>query len=148
MKLDLPIIISICALVLSILSPVLSAWISGHYRIKEKKLDLTAAKDKELHEIQVRHKMEVIEEYVRAVGELAKCDTTNREVAYGAVLARFICMWNKNTGRCLMKYRRQYGTKISTPFTTISLSFASSYPLIMQSVPITRQIHIRLISKQ
>lgn len=85
MQLDLPIIISICALVLSILSPVLSAWISGHYRIEEKKLDLEAEKNKELHEIQVRHKMEVIEEYVRAVGELAKCDTTNREAAYGAV---------------------------------------------------------------
>ena len=81
----LPIIISVCALVLSIISPVLSAWLNGRYRIKEKKLDLMASREKDLREVQVRHKMEVIEEYVRAVGELSKYDNLNKEVAYGAV---------------------------------------------------------------
>ena len=96
MQLNLPIIISICALVLSILSPVLSAWISGHYRIKEKNLELMAAKSRELREIQVRHKMEVIEEYVRIVGELAKYHTLPKLVEYGAVSGQiYLCVDEK-----------------------------------------------------
>ena len=39
--LDLSLVIAIAALILSALSPLISSLVNGHFRIKEKKLDIT-----------------------------------------------------------------------------------------------------------
>ena len=62
------ILISVAALVLSILSPIVSAWISGHYKIKEKENEYNHEKEQQARVFYLQHKAEVIENYIKAAG--------------------------------------------------------------------------------
>lgn len=64
----LSLIVAFAALVLSVASPLISAWISGHYRIKE--IELQQKHDRELQRQQfyIQHRAEVIEKYIRSAG--------------------------------------------------------------------------------
>lgn len=88
MEWNLSLVISVCAFILAILSPVASALIAGHYRIKEKKLDYDAAREKVRDEIYTRHKREVIEEYIRETGKAVSNPTRENISAYGSTLGQ------------------------------------------------------------
>ncbi len=62
-------IISGAALVLAIVSPVVSSLISGHYRIKELKIKEQAEKESRQQEILDVHRATVIENYISSVGK-------------------------------------------------------------------------------
>ena len=64
------ILISVAALVLSILSPVVSAWINGHYKIKEKEIDYHHEKEQQSRAFYLQHKAEVIENYIKTAGRV------------------------------------------------------------------------------
>lgn len=83
MEWNLSLVISVCAFILAILSPVASALIAGHYRIKEKQLDYDAAREKVRDEIYTRHKREVIEEYIRSVGKVTLDPTRDSLAEHG-----------------------------------------------------------------
>ena len=84
MKYDLSLIIALAALLLSILSPFFSAWINGHYRLKEKKLDIAAEREKEQQTFYVHHRAEVIERYISAAGSAIKNPCPDTMAAFGA----------------------------------------------------------------
>ena len=65
---DLSLVISIVALAASSVSPFASAWLNGHYRMKEKRLDLQAAEQRHRWEFFEQHRAEVIEHYLDTVG--------------------------------------------------------------------------------
>lgn len=76
---DISLIISIIALVVSALSPILSSIISGKYQIrvtkmeteaelKRKQLELNAEAKRRYHEFYEQHRAEVIERYINSVG--------------------------------------------------------------------------------
>lgn len=85
MEWNLSLVISVCAFILAILSPVASALIAGHYRIKEKQLDYDAAREKVRDEIYTRHKREVIEEYIREAGKVTLDPTGDAFAKYGLI---------------------------------------------------------------
>lgn len=62
-------IISGAALVLAILSPIISSWISGHYRMKELEIMKKGEKEKRHQEFFEEHRAAVIEKYMSAVGK-------------------------------------------------------------------------------
>lgn len=66
--LDLSLVIAIAALVLSALSPLISALVSGVFNIKEKQLDISAKENEREQEFFYRHRAEVIENYIKATG--------------------------------------------------------------------------------
>lgn len=66
--LDLSLVIAIAALVLSALSPLVSALISGLFRIKEKRLELAAKQEEQQRDFYYRHRAEVIERYTSSAG--------------------------------------------------------------------------------
>lgn len=88
MEWNLSLVISVCAFILAILSPVASALIAGHYRIKEKQLDYDAAREKVRDEIYTRHRREVIEEYIRETGKAVSNPTRENISAYGSTLGQ------------------------------------------------------------
>lgn len=69
---DLSVLISIVAIILAAVSPFASAIISGLFRLKERKLDLDAEEIRRKNEFYDRHRAEVIEQYISAVGLLAQ----------------------------------------------------------------------------
>ena len=69
---NLSIIISVAALALSIVSPVVSAWISGHYKMKEKEIDLNHDRELQSKRFYLQHKADVIENYIRTAGTVIK----------------------------------------------------------------------------
>lgn len=75
-KIDAPLIISLAALVLAILSPLVTAWVQGKYRLKEIKQE--AQRDAQRHEQQyyTEHRTEVIENYIRAGMRLSVTEST------------------------------------------------------------------------
>lgn len=83
---DLSLWIAIAALVLSTLSPILSSLINGYFRIKEKKLESSQALAKHQQEFYERHRAEVIERYLTAVGKAAKVSTTANHEMFGEVM--------------------------------------------------------------
>lgn len=83
MEWNLSLVISVCAFILAILSPVASALIAGHYRIREKRLDYDAAREKVRDEIYTRHKREIIEEYIRETGKAVSSPSWENISAYG-----------------------------------------------------------------
>lgn len=88
-KIDAPLIISLAALVLAILSPLVTAWVQGKYRLKEIKQE--AQRDAQRHEQQyyTEHRTEVIENYIRAGMRLSvtesSADIAAFEVASGEI---------------------------------------------------------------
>lgn len=88
-------IVALSAIVLSILSPIASAWINGHYRMKEKEAELTHAREQAALELAhareqeertfyLQHRAEVIERYISATGAVLKQSTSQNLSAYGA----------------------------------------------------------------
>ncbi len=71
-NIDLSLVISVTALILSVLSPVISSIIGGIFRIREKKLDLKAEAERRNHEFYEQHRAEVIERYINTVGKAAQ----------------------------------------------------------------------------
>lgn len=63
-------IISISALLLSVLSPIVTAIINGHYSIKEKNLAMLSNNVKENNDFYIKHRAEVIEAYLSAAGRV------------------------------------------------------------------------------
>ena len=83
---DLSIVIAIAALVLSALSPLISAFVNGKFRIKEKKLDITAKKQEQEREFYYRHRAEVIENYIRATGQVIEADAQKNQMDFGSAM--------------------------------------------------------------
>lgn len=81
---NLSLVISIAALLLSFLSPFLSALINGAFRLKEKKLDISAAREKEQQSFYIQHRAEVIERYISTAGAALKNPCTETMKNYGA----------------------------------------------------------------
>lgn len=88
-KIDAPLIISLAALVLAILSPLITAWVQGKYRLKEIKQE--AQRDAQRYEQQyyTEHRAEVIENYIRAGMQVSatksSADIAAFEVASGEI---------------------------------------------------------------
>ena len=84
--LDLSLVIAIAALVLSALSPLISALVSGVFNIKEKQLDISAKENEREQEFFYRHRAEVIENYIRATGEEIESLTRTSHANFGSVM--------------------------------------------------------------
>lgn len=84
MKIDLNLAIALAALLLSLLSPIFSALITGHFRLKEKRLDLAAEREKEQQSFYNQHRAEVIERFISAAGAALKDPERSTLAAYGA----------------------------------------------------------------
>ena len=63
-------VISISALLFSILSPIVTAIINGHYSIKEKNLTMLSNSAKENNDFYIKHRAKVIEAYLSAAGKV------------------------------------------------------------------------------
>ena len=63
-------IISISALLFSVLSPIVTAIINGHYSIKEKNLTMLSNSAKENNDFYIKHRAKVIEAYLSAAGKV------------------------------------------------------------------------------
>ena len=69
---DKSLIIALAALFFSLFSPIASEWIRGHYRLKEKRLDAELERERQNREFYLRHRAEVIENFIRAAGRAVK----------------------------------------------------------------------------
>lgn len=69
MEFNLPTIISLAALCFSILSPILSALITGGFRLKEKRLELEAAAKRRSQAFYEEHRAQAIEQYLQSAGQ-------------------------------------------------------------------------------
>ncbi|WP_297201412.1 hypothetical protein [uncultured Flavonifractor sp.] len=71
--LNLSLFISVAALVLSVLSPLISALVNGIFRIKEKNIDIAAKQKEQEREFYYQHRAEVTDrdqDFVTAMGEV------------------------------------------------------------------------------
>lgn len=84
MPLDVSTAISICAVLFSLCSAVAAPVITGHYRLKEKKLELRAEAQRRQKEYYEAHRAEAIEQYISAAGYA--CQSTADGIArFGSV---------------------------------------------------------------
>lgn len=83
--LDLSLVIAIAALVLSALSPLISALVSGAFNIKEKQLDISAKENEREQDFYYHHRAEVIENYIKATGEEIE-SLRNSHANFGSVM--------------------------------------------------------------
>lgn len=81
---DLSLAISLVALVLSVVSPVISSIISGAFQIWKKKIEVKADKEKREQRFYEQHRVEVIERYIRAVGKACRMGTAANFDEFGA----------------------------------------------------------------
>ncbi len=79
----LSLVISIAALILSVLSPVISSIIGGIFHLKEKKMELDAESKRWNHEFYEQHRAEVIERYINAVGKAAQIPKADNLLEFG-----------------------------------------------------------------
>lgn len=82
---DPSLIIALAALALSILSPLASAWISGHYRIKEIELQQKHEQERERQSFYIQHRAEVIEKYIRSAGAVIYAKSSGDLREFGEV---------------------------------------------------------------
>lgn len=95
-KVDISLLISVIALILSVLSPALSAIISGRYHLKGKSRELAVDIMKINHKFYEQHRVEVIERYITAAGRASKSfDDKNRE-AFGAAVGEIYMYVNED----------------------------------------------------
>ena len=80
---DLSLIIAISALVLSVLSPILSSIISGLFRVKEMRLQLQSDVEKGYQKFYEQHRAEVIERYINAVGKNVQASFSANRQEFG-----------------------------------------------------------------
>lgn len=69
---DTPLIISLSALVLSIISPFAAAWLNGHNRLKEKRLEIEERQRIRDDEFYRLHRAEVIENFIRSAMRISQ----------------------------------------------------------------------------
>ena len=93
---DLSLVIAVAALVLSVLSPVLSSVISGTFRIKEKKIELNAEKAKWDQTFYAQHRAEVIERYLNVVGKYSKLPATSTREEFGSCMGEIYLYVNRS----------------------------------------------------
>ena len=84
--LDLSLVIAVAALILSTLSPLISALVNGHFRIKEKQLDIASRQQEQEQNFYYRHRAEVIEKYISAAGQVIESGTLNGQAEFGAAM--------------------------------------------------------------
>lgn len=84
--LDFSLVIAVAALVLSVLSPLISSLVNGHFRIKEKKLDITEKQLELERDFYYQHRAEVIEKYISAAGQVIESGTYEGQADFGAVM--------------------------------------------------------------
>lgn len=82
---DLSLIVALAALFFSLVSPIISEWTRGRYRLKEKRLDAALDKEKQNQEFYRRHRAEVIENYIRAAGQAIHSPTPENMASFGSV---------------------------------------------------------------
>ena len=86
--LNLSLFISVAALVLSVLSPLISALVNGIFRIKEKNIDIAAKQKEQEREFYYQHRAEVIERYISSAG---KAIQTDRDQDFVTAMGRLCC---------------------------------------------------------
>lgn len=84
MSIDVSTAISICAVLFSLCSAVAAPVITGHYRLKEKKLELRAEARRRQKEYYEAHRAEVIERYISAAGYACQ-SPSDGNASFGAV---------------------------------------------------------------
>ena len=84
MSLDASTAISICAVLFSLCSAVAAPVITGHYRLKEKKLELRAEAQRRQKEYYEAHRADVIERYISAAGYACQ-SPSDGNASFGAV---------------------------------------------------------------
>lgn len=80
----LSLIISIAAFLLAGVGPAITAWITGHYRIKEKKLELEADEMCRRHDFVDLRRADTIAKYLTAAGAFCKCGFSTNLEDFGA----------------------------------------------------------------
>lgn len=80
------VLISLVALLFSFISPVISSIINGHYRIKEKKLDLQAEEKRRQHDFVDRRKADTIAKYLSSAGAFCKNDHVGNLDNFGSTM--------------------------------------------------------------
>lgn len=80
-------IISISALLFSVLSPIVTAIINGHYSIKEKDLAMRSNSAKENNDFYIKHRAKVIEAYLSAAGRVIYYDDKKASTNFGKCAA-------------------------------------------------------------
>lgn len=80
-------VISISALLFSVLSPIVTAIINGHYSIKEKDLAMRSNSAKENNDFYIKHRAKVIEAYLSAAGRVIYYDDKKASTNFGKCAA-------------------------------------------------------------
>lgn len=93
---DLPLTISLVALILSVVSPVIASIISGAFQIWQKRIELNAAKEKRKQRFYEQHRAEVIERYIRAVGKACRMGTVANLDEFGASMGEIYLYVSKD----------------------------------------------------
>lgn len=83
---DLSLVIAVAALVLSALSPLITSLIGGIFRLKEKSLDINERQNDQEIEFYYRHRAEVIEQYIKAAGQVIERGSGQNEEKFGATM--------------------------------------------------------------
>lgn len=102
---DMSLIIAIAALILSIVSPLLSALLNGIFRIKEKNLDIQSAAAKYNQEYYEKHRAEVIENYIQSVSNVVKLKRADDEAAYMSSMSEVLLYLDEKHLKLTMKAR-------------------------------------------
>lgn len=110
-KIDAPLIISLAALALAILSPLITAWVQGKYRLKEIKQE--AQRDAQRHEQQyyTEHRTAVIENYIRAGMRLSVTESTADIAAFEVASGENIPLPRKRVLGAAWPCRRNRGNR-------------------------------------
>lgn len=82
-SINLSLVISVAALALAVLSPILSSIISGIFRLKERAIEIEAEKEKRNQEFYEQHKAEVIEKYINTIGKFSRFASGANQEAFG-----------------------------------------------------------------
>lgn len=91
--LDLSIVIAVAALILSVLSPLISSVINGLFRIREKKLEIVAKQKEQELEFYYQHRAEVIERYISSAGKVIQ---TGQIVDFGLAMGEIYIYVDKS----------------------------------------------------
>lgn len=115
---DLTLIVAIAALVLSIISPFVSAWINGYYRIKEKELDASAENKRYHRQFYETHRAEVIERYISAASSRIASDNIESEANYLSAMSEVYLYLDKS----LWKFVHDVNSGIDTNDDSLAIS--------------------------
>ncbi len=80
---DWSLLIAIAALIFSVASPIFSAWLSGRYQLKLKRLELQSEAERRRQEFYDAHRAEVIETYITTAGAAIQEQTFQTMNAFG-----------------------------------------------------------------